>query len=95
MRADEGCLSPHVPMARRGHVRLTWLEPHGALDRVRVVAWTCTCRAVFYELCEGGGQTLIRRTLQTEAGDVVHETYQGSIIEARAVWTALLSGQAR
>ncbi|MFI9843494.1 hypothetical protein ACIHFD_41090 [Nonomuraea sp. NPDC051941] len=51
--------------------------------------------AVFYELREGGGQTLIRRTLQAEAGDVVHETHQCSIVEARAIWAALLSGQAR
>ncbi|MEQ4718986.1 hypothetical protein [Nonomuraea sp. B19D2] len=65
------------------------------MDRIRVVAWTCTCRAVFYELCEGGGRTLIRRILQAETGDVVHETHQCSIVEARAIWAALLSGEAR
>ncbi|MEV0230325.1 hypothetical protein [Nonomuraea sp. NPDC050786] len=50
---------------------------------------------MFYELCEGGGQTLIRRTLQAEAGNVIHETHQCSIVEARVIWAALLSGQAR
>ncbi|MEO3805478.1 hypothetical protein [Nonomuraea sp. B1E8] len=95
MTAGEGCLSPHVPMTQRDHVRLTWLEPCAAVKRPRVVAWTCACRAVFYELCEGGGQTRIRRTLQAETGDVVHETHQCSTVEARAIWAALLSGRAR
>lgn len=95
MTGDDGCLSPHIPMAQRDHVRLTWLEPCGVLERVRVVVWTCTCRALFYELCEGGGQTLIRRILQAEGGAVVHETHPCSAVEARATWTALLSGRAR
>lgn len=53
------------------------------------------CRAVYYELCEAGGQALIRRTVQGDAGNVVRETHRYSIAEARTVWTALLSGQAR
>ncbi|MGW6499125.1 hypothetical protein [Nonomuraea angiospora] len=65
------------------------------MHRVRVRTRPCTCRAAFYELREGGGQTLIRRTLQAETGDVVLETHQCAIVEARAIWTALLSGRAR
>lgn len=95
MTPSRGCLSPHVPAAQRDHDRLTWLAPCPAPDRVRVVAWTCVCRAVYYELCEAGGQALIRRTVQGDAGNVVRETHRYSIAEARTVWTALLSGQAR
>lgn len=89
------CLSPHVAMAQRDHVRLDWREPHRALERVRSRRWTCACRATVYELCEGGGQAFIRRTLQLETGHQIHETHRWSIAEARAAWTELLSGRAR
>ncbi|MEV4525904.1 hypothetical protein [Streptosporangium sp. NPDC049304] len=90
------CVSPHVVMAQRDHVRLDWRMPYSALERVRSVAWTCFCRATVYELYEGGGQAFIRRTVQLEAQpDEVHETSTWPIYNARATWTALLSGRAR
>ncbi|MFD1932061.1 hypothetical protein ACFSKW_11310 [Nonomuraea mangrovi] len=89
------CISPHVAMAQRDHVRLDWQPPYGALARVRPVAWTCTCRATFYELCEGGGQAFIRRTVQLDDKPEISETYRWLIAEARLVWTALLAGRVR
>ncbi|MFF0309383.1 hypothetical protein ACFYSC_18310 [Streptosporangium sp. NPDC004379] len=89
------CLSPHVAMAQRDHVRLDWREPYQTLERVRSTRWTCACRATVYELCEGGGRAFIRRTLQLDDGYKIHETHRWSIAEARAVWTDILSGHAR
>ncbi|WP_433363247.1 hypothetical protein [Streptosporangium sp. CA-115845] len=89
------CLSLHVVMAQRNHVRLEWRTPYPVLARVRPVAWTCFCRATVYELCEGGGRAFIQRTVQLDADNEVHETSVGSILEARAIWAALLSGRAR
>lgn len=95
MLLSDECLSPHVPTAQHGHTRLEWHKPYRALERARQVAWTCFCRATVYELCEGGGQAFLRRTVQLDGNPEVHETSPCSISEAGAIWTALLSGQAR
>lgn len=89
------CLSPHVVMPQRDHIRLDWRKPYPTLERARPVAWTCWCRATVYELCEGGGRAFVRRTLQLDDGHQVYETSTWSISEARAIWAALLSGSAR
>lgn len=89
------CLSPHVPMPQRDHIRLNWQPPYLALERARSVAWTCWCRATVYELYEGAGRAFLRRTLQLDDGHQVHETSIWSISKARATWMALLSGGVR
>ncbi|MFI7052461.1 hypothetical protein ACIBLB_10440 [Streptosporangium canum] len=89
------CLSPHVAMAQRDHIRLEWRMPYRVLERTRQVSWTCCCRATVYELCEGGGQAFLRRTVQLDGKPTVHETSPCSISEARVIWAALLSGRAR
>ncbi|WP_329429201.1 hypothetical protein OG339_09855 [Streptosporangium sp. NBC_01495] len=96
MIVPDACLSPHVVMVQREHVRLGWRRPYPALGRARSVAWTCFCRATVYELCEGAGRAFLRRTVQFEGGDnEVHETSTWPVGEARAIWAALLSGRAR
>jgi hypothetical protein len=94
MVLDE-CLSPHVAMLQRDHVRLEWRTPYPALERARSMAWTCFCRATVYELYEGAGQAFIRRTIQLDGGHEIHETAVRPIHETRAIWTGLLSGRAR
>jgi hypothetical protein len=89
------CLSPHVAMPQREHTRLVWHDPYKGVTRVRVVAWTCECRATVYELCHSGGQGFIRRTVQLDDAPRIHETYRWPIGEANDIWRALLSGQAR
>ncbi|MFD1536855.1 hypothetical protein [Nonomuraea guangzhouensis] len=89
------CLSPHVAMVQRDHVRLEWRTPYPVLARARVVAWTCFCRTTVYELCESAGQAYIRRTVQFGREHEVHETSIRPINETRAIWTGLLSGRAR
>ncbi|MFD8557472.1 hypothetical protein ACWDOR_01765 [Streptosporangium canum] len=89
------CVSPHVVMAQQNHVRLDWRRPYRTLERVRPVAWTCACRAVVYELCEGGGRAFIRRTTQLDGNRQVDESPRWPVNEARVIWTALLSGRAR
>ncbi|WP_133306102.1 hypothetical protein [Microbispora triticiradicis] len=89
------CLSPHVPDRRQpGCTKLAWFEPWGGA-RVRVVAWTCDCLAIVYELCQAGGQGFIRRTLQNEDAPEIRETHRWAIPQARDVWAALLTGRAR
>lgn len=95
MTVLDECLSPHVVMVQRDHVRLEWRTPYPVLTRARVVAWTCFCRATVYELCESAGQAFIRRTVQFGREHEVHETSIRPINETRAIWTGLLSGRAR
>ncbi|GAA4187316.1 hypothetical protein GCM10022252_20620 [Streptosporangium oxazolinicum] len=90
-----GCLSPHVPTPQKGHTRLVWLTPDRGTARLRVITWTCYCRATLYELCQAGGQGFIRRTLQLEGSPAIHETYRWPIRQASDIWRALLSGEAR
>ncbi|WP_326635588.1 hypothetical protein OG884_21715 [Streptosporangium sp. NBC_01755] len=92
---DEACVSPHLGMAQRDHVRLDWHGPCRTPVRVRPVAWTCVCQATVYEPCEGGGQGFIRRTRQLKGGHRVDESHRWSIAGSRATWAALLSGGAR
>jgi hypothetical protein len=89
-----GCVSPHVPLPQSGFQRLTWLAS-GDVKRVRVVAWTCDCRAVFYELCQAGGMAFIRRTLQRDQCPEVGETHRMRVAQARELWALILSGMAR
>ncbi len=89
------CLSPHVAMPQRDHLRLDWREPYPALERTPSVARTCWCRATVYELCEGAGRAFVRRTIQLDSGHQVQETLPRPIDEARVIWMALLSGPAR
>ncbi|AWS40193.1 hypothetical protein [Streptosporangium sp. 'caverna'] len=91
----KGCLSPHVSMAQRDHTRLAWLASDKGVTRLRVITWTCQCRATLYELCQAGGQGFIRRTLQLDGSPEVHETYRWPIRQASDIWRALLSGEAR
>ncbi|GAA4599098.1 hypothetical protein GCM10023194_78240 [Planotetraspora phitsanulokensis] len=87
------CLAPHVPVPQSGYVRLTWLDPRGDV-RCRVVAWTCDCKALIYELCELGGLGFIRRTVQGDTITVT-ETHRMPIWQVRQLWAAVLVGMAR
>ncbi|GAA3468689.1 hypothetical protein GCM10018965_032420 [Nonomuraea roseola] len=89
--------SIHLPSPQRGGQpwRITWNAPLHA-DRVRVRAWTCDCRAVFYELCHASGQGFIRKTVQGEHGrSEVSESDRVRVKDAQALWEALISGHAR
>lgn len=89
------CLSPHVAMIQNGCARLSWHSPFPGVERVRVLAWTCSCKAMVYELCQAGGRTFIRRVLQREGQPEIRETYRWSPNEAQQVWSNLLSGHLR
>lgn len=91
---SEECVSPrHVSTLQRDHARLEWRTPDDILERARPEAWTCACRATFYELHVSAGRGFIRRILQHEDGPRIHETRLWRISEARAVWSALLAGR--
>lgn len=89
------CVSRHVRTLRKDHERVEWAPPCGSLERLRPLAWTCACRATVYELCCSCSKGLIRRTVQHDAGHVVHETHPMSINDAWTLWAALLDGAAR
>ncbi|WP_285775702.1 hypothetical protein [Microtetraspora sp. NBRC 13810] len=86
-------MAPHVPVPQTDHVRLTWLAPHSGV-RCRVLAWTCHCRSVIYELCASGGQVYLRRTIQGDS-PTVQETSRMCTTEGHDLWTAVLTGRAR
>ncbi|RJL30856.1 hypothetical protein [Bailinhaonella thermotolerans] len=89
----EACLDPHVALPRPDCERWVWAPPGG--ERVRVVAWTCPCRAVFYELCQVGGSAFVRRTVQRDGAWEVRETARVTCAAGHRMWQALLSGEAR
>jgi hypothetical protein len=93
--ALDQCISPHVALAERRHVRLEWHASSLRIHRTRSLAWTCDCRATVYELCAGGGQAFIRRTVQLDDGHQIHEIAPSSTKDAWELWTALLTGAAR
>ncbi|MFC5831205.1 hypothetical protein [Nonomuraea insulae] len=75
-------------------MQLVWRKPTKAEDRARVVAWSCHCRSIVYELRCAGGQSYIHRTeYDDKGGEMVHETYRWPYKKAAEVWTALLEGQ--
>ncbi|MFF0243544.1 hypothetical protein [Streptosporangium sandarakinum] len=87
------CLAPHVGPLQAGHVLLTWITARRD-ERCRVIAWTCHCRSVVYELCSAGGQSYLRRTVQGPRPDVT-ETARTNASTARELWAALLTGRVR
>ncbi|MFF4412846.1 hypothetical protein ACFYY8_09960 [Streptosporangium sp. NPDC001559] len=94
MTVKGGCLSPHPARPLADHMRLVWRKPCQA-ERLRVIAWSCDCGPVVYELCHAGGQAFVRRTHHFNGARMVHETYRWPIRKGDDVWKALLSGQAR
>lgn len=87
------CLAPHVGPLQAGRVSLTWINPRDD-GRRRVIAWTCDCRSVVYELCSAGGQSYLRRTVQGAHPEVT-ETPRTRASEAHDLWVALLTGRVR
>ncbi|MEO3874148.1 hypothetical protein ABGB18_35550 [Nonomuraea sp. B12E4] len=87
------CISPHVKEAREGHMQLVWRPPSKEQHRTRVVAWTCRCREISYELCRAAGQSFIRRSRHGEEERTIHETYRWPAHKADEVWKALLEGE--
>ena len=83
------------PSPQQDHMQLVWHPPFCGVSRVRVLAWTCECRATFYELCQAGGQSFIRRTLQCEPQHEIKETFRWPLRQAHGVWASLLCGEAR
>ncbi|MFD9944537.1 hypothetical protein ACFWYW_48525 [Nonomuraea sp. NPDC059023] len=88
------CLSPYPCQPRADAIRLTWLPPRDD-ERCRVIAWTCDCRPVYFELCAAGGQTFIRRTSRTAKRVIIAETHRGPSAETQKIWSALTLGLVR
>lgn len=88
------CFSPHAAPVQEQYVRIRWRAAANSEERVRVIAWTCDCRATVYELCHAGGQAHLRRTCR-RAQAVIHESYRWTFNEADELWAALLRGEAR
>ncbi|WP_327088368.1 hypothetical protein OIE66_39620 [Nonomuraea sp. NBC_01738] len=92
--ALHACFSPHPARPVPGCRRLTWLPVRGD-ERCRVVEWTCDCIAVFYELCQAGGQFYIRKTVNDDTAREITESHRTTHVEAREVWAAILTGRLR
>ncbi|MFC4062389.1 hypothetical protein ACFOWE_29160 [Planomonospora corallina] len=89
------CPSLHLPPARDGHQALDWYGS-ARFGRVRVVAWTCHAhRVAFYELCEAGGLSFIRRTVDQNGRRVVAYSDAWPCRKGREMWTALVCGLVR
>ncbi|GIH99185.1 hypothetical protein Pta02_11940 [Planobispora takensis] len=85
-------LAIHLGLPLRGCERLIWQpQPSG---RYRVLDYTCSCRAVVYELVSCGGAYQIRKIIQ---GRPPKSWYAGrwNHQEAQGWWQRLLTGLAR
>ncbi|GAA2219913.1 hypothetical protein GCM10009850_121570 [Nonomuraea monospora] len=77
-------------------MRLVWREAALEQDSLRVIAYTCDCKNVVYELCREAGLFYILRTERRDGVvQQVHETYRWRYKEACEVWVALLDGGAQ
>ncbi|GAA3113984.1 hypothetical protein GCM10020001_036440 [Nonomuraea salmonea] len=82
----------HVGPLLPDRVELSWYEPVSRAAVVRVVAHTCGCQAMAYELCTAGGQGFVRRADQEQGA--VHETAWTLVAVARRTFEMILGGQA-
>ncbi|MGA5764755.1 hypothetical protein [Nonomuraea bangladeshensis] len=83
----------HDERPKPGHLVLNWYVPGSRTSRVRVVAHTCECRGIVYELCHVAGQGFVRRTDRIQG--TVHETAWTSTTSALDTFHRILWGQAR
>jgi hypothetical protein len=87
-------LAAHPPgrstAATTTHIDWTKEEP----VRLRIVDYTCSCRALVYELLSYGGHYMIRRTHQTTSPKVFYAGPWPRAVAER-VWTMILTGEAR
>ncbi|GII01770.1 hypothetical protein Pta02_37780 [Planobispora takensis] len=86
---EVACLSVHPAPRQPECEPLQWLPP----QPVGVVAYTCGCRNVSYELCHVNGQAFVRRTVRLADGHVIEETHRMPIHKAREFWERLLRGE--
>jgi hypothetical protein len=86
------CLSIHPAEPRDDCARLVWF-PVRRDGRCRVIAWTCHCERVQYELCAASGRAFIRRSV-LDAPRATVETHRGSMAEVQRIWMALMCGEA-
>ena len=88
-------MAHHLVPAAPGCVSLTWNRAR-RFGRVRVAAWTChEHRVTFYELCDAGGLSFIRKTVQDGNRSAVLHSEAWSPAQARVVWIRILAGLAR
>ncbi|GAA4182282.1 hypothetical protein GCM10022252_07960 [Streptosporangium oxazolinicum] len=74
---------------------LTWHKAR-RFGRVRVAAWTChEHRVTFYELCDAGGLSFIRKTVQGKEQTTVLHSDPWPPAQARVMWIRVLAGLAR
>ncbi|MEV0631535.1 hypothetical protein [Nonomuraea wenchangensis] len=83
----------HSERPKPGHLVLSWHPPANRTSRVRVVAHTCECRGIVYELCHVAGQGFVRRTDRIQG--TVRETAWTSTAIALDTFHRILLGQAR
>ncbi|MET8863482.1 hypothetical protein ABZW11_11045 [Nonomuraea sp. NPDC004580] len=83
---------PHLGPLLPDRVELAWYKPVRRTPVVRVVAHTCDCQAITYELCAAAGHGFVRRT-DREQG-TVHETAWTLTAVARRTFEMILDGQA-
>ncbi|MFC4016084.1 hypothetical protein ACFOY2_53360 [Nonomuraea purpurea] len=89
------CFSAHPMPAAEDCEELNWIVPRQEERLVRVIAWTCDCAAIFYELCQTGGLRFIRRNHNKQGTWTIAESDRWPARQAAAQWTALLLGHLR
>jgi hypothetical protein len=85
----------HLPDPQRNAAPIEWQRVAGPLDPARLKDMTCTCRPVVHEYVSAGGLYFVRRFDYGASPVTVEETARLPEREASALWTRLLTGQAR
>ncbi|MBF8185431.1 DUF397 domain-containing protein [Nonomuraea sp. K274] len=82
---------PHSGSPQPGCVEIIWYEPSRRVRRIRVVAHSCECRQILFELCAAGGQGFVRRT--DRAGPTTYESAWMLTAAARSLYDRILRGR--
>lgn len=84
---------PHAEPPQDGCTKISWYEPTRRVRRIRVVAHSCECPDLLFELCAAGGQGFMRRMDRAEG--TTSETAWMLTAVARDLYGRILRGEAR
>lgn len=84
---------PHAEPPQAGCVEISWCKPTDRVPRIRVVAHSCECVPILFELCAAGGRGFVRRTDRAE-GSTYESAWMATVV-ARSLYGQILRGEAR
>ena len=90
------CTGLHLGRPFAGYRQIDWWPPtHWTTVDLRVRFFTCSCRNVYYEFGQAGGNFAIQRTIKAADGLIVERTTPMRFQQAEDLWLSIFQGLAR